>query len=128
MDIIQVTNNDRSRSGMNTMTQDAQGTLAQVREAAMKRILFLPHALDQMNRPERMITTREVRAVILHGTIVEDYPEDVRGHSCLMLGQGDRGRPIHIVCAPKTDYLAIITAYQPNPEQWEADWQTRREK
>lgn len=94
----------------------------------MKRILFLPHALDQMNRPERMITTRKVRAVVLYGTIVEDYPKDVRGHSCLMLGQGDGGRPIHVVCAPKPDYLAIITAYRPHPKQWEADWQTRKEK
>ncbi len=108
---------------------DVQGQdiLRQVREAAAKRILFLPHAVSQMNSPERMISTREVRAVISTGMVVEDYPADVRGHSCLLLGSGEEGRPIHVVCAPKSGYLAVITAYLPSPEQWEADWQTRRE-
>jgi len=97
-----------------------------VRQAAEKRLLFLPHALHQMNSPERMISTQEVRTVIFQGEIIEDYPEDVRGHSCLMLGYGDNGRPIHVVCAPKSDYLAIITAYLPTENQWLADWRTRR--
>jgi hypothetical protein len=80
-----------------------------------------------MNTPERMISTQEVRAVVTQGQLVETYPEDVRGHSCLLLGYGDNLRPIHVVCAPKTDYLAIITAYLPSPAKWEADWQTRKE-
>ena len=103
-------------------------TLEQVKDAATKHILFLPHALNQMNAPERMISAQEVRSVILHGAIIEDYPEDVRGHSCLILGYGDANRPIHVVCAPKSDYLAIITAYLPTSEKWETDWQTRREQ
>jgi len=110
------------------MTEDILGFLERVRKAAAKRILFLPHALSQMNAPERMISTREVRAVIFHGVIIEDYPEDIRGHSCLMLGWGDEGRPVHVVCAPKTDYLAIITAYLPSPERWEPDWRTRKKR
>lgn len=59
--------------------------LAPVKEAAAKRILFLPHALNQMNAPERMISTKEVREVIFQGMVIEDYPEDMRGHSCLIL-------------------------------------------
>jgi len=99
-----------------------------VRKAAQKRILFLPHALDRMNQPDRMITPAEVRQVIFYGEVIEDYPEDVRGHSCLMLGWGEQGRPIHIVCAPKEDYLAIISAYIPDPERWELDWKTRKRR
>jgi len=110
------------------MARDVSDILGQVREAAAKRILFLPHALSQMNAPERMISVEEVRAVIFHGQVIENYPEDARGHSCLMMGWGGGNQPIHIVCAPKTDYLAIITAYLPSPRQWELDWQTRREK
>ncbi|MBM4467719.1 MAG: DUF4258 domain-containing protein [Chloroflexi bacterium] len=110
------------------MIEDAQAILKRVKEAAEKRILFLPHAVNQMNAPERMISSREVRAVIFRGVVIEDYPEDLRGHSCLMLGRGDGGRPIHVVCAPKPDYLAVITAYLPDPEQWELDWRTRKEK
>jgi hypothetical protein len=102
--------------------------LERVKEAAARRILFLPHALNQMNAPERIISTKEVREVIFQGMVIEDYPEDRRGHSCLILGKGHEDRPIHVVCAPKSDYLAIITAYLPNSEHWEPDWQTRRRK
>jgi hypothetical protein len=100
--------------------------LNRVREAATKRILFLPHAVSQMNSPERMISTQEVRSVVLSGSVIEDYPDDIRGHSCLMLGWGDGGRPVHVVCAPKREYLAVITAYLPDVERWESDWETRR--
>jgi hypothetical protein len=96
-----------------------------VRIAAARRLLFLPHAVRQMSRPERMITTAEIEAVITSGELVEDYPEDVRGHSCLLLGFGEESRPIHVVCSPKEDYLAIITAYLPEPAQWSSDF-TRR--
>lgn len=99
--------------------------LQHVRMAATKRILFLPHALRQMSRPDRMITSDEIENVIDTGSVIEDYPEDARGHSCLILGRGENDRPIHIVCAPKRDYLAIITAYLPDPDQWSEDF-TRR--
>ena len=101
--------------------------LLRVREVAKKSCLFLPHALRQMNRPERMISTGEIRQVIECGEIIEDYPEDVRGHSCLMLGRGDANRPIHVVCAHKEDYLAIITAYIPGDNEWIDDFKMRRE-
>ena len=107
---------------------DQLNILVRVKDAAVKRILFLPHAVSQMNSPERMVSTREVRAVIRQGVVIEDYPEDVRGHSCLMLGWGEEQRPLHVLCAPKPDYLAIITVYLPNPDQWEQDWQTRRKR
>jgi hypothetical protein len=102
--------------------------LSRVREAAVKRLLFLPHAISQMNAPERMISTQEIRAVVLAGVVIEDYPEDARGHSCLMLGRGEGDRPVHVVCAPKPEYLAVITTYLPDPEQWEQDWRTRRNR
>ena len=81
-----------------------------------------------MARTERMIRTEEVRAVIETGEVIEDYPDDPRGHSCLMLGFGDNARPVHVVCAPKADYLAIITAYLPEPAEWSGEFKTRRRK
>ena len=100
-------------------------TLEQVRAAAGKRILFLPHAVSQMLRPDRIISTAEVRAVIEHGELVEDYPEDARGHSCLVLGFADGNRAIHVVCVPKEDYLAIITAYLPYTHEWSKNFKVR---
>jgi hypothetical protein len=99
-----------------------------VRDAARKRILYLPHALDGMNISEELITPDEVRSVIRGGEIIEDYPEDARGHSCLMLGYGTDERPIHVVCSPKDEYLAIITVYLPDERRWEADWRTRKSR
>lgn len=100
--------------------------LDQIRAAAQRRILFLPQAVRQMSRPNRMISPAEIEAAINAGELIEDYPEDVRGHSCLLLGSGDGGRPIHVVCAPRSDYLAIITAYIPHPDQWSADFKERK--
>jgi hypothetical protein len=97
-----------------------------VHAAAAKRILFLPHAMRQMSRPSRMISPAEIEGAITAGALIEDYPEDVRGHSCLLLGSGGGGRPIHVVCAPKPEYLAIITAYIPHPDQWSADFKKRK--
>ena len=54
-----------------------------------------------------------------------DYPEDVRGHSCLMLASPE-GRAVHVVCSPKADYLAVITTYVPNPAHWSPEFRKRR--
>ncbi len=97
-----------------------------VRRAAEKRILYLPHALDEMNAPDELITPDDVQAVTFEGDVIEDYLEDIRGHSCLMLGYSIEGRPIHVVCSPKEEYLAIITVYLPDARRWEADWKTRK--
>lgn len=78
-----------------------------------------------MSRPDRLITTSEIRNVVEQGEIIEDYPDDVRGHSCLLLGDGDGGRAIHIVCSPKEEYLAIITAYLPGKDEWSDDFRVR---
>lgn len=97
-----------------------------VREKAKRRLLFLAHAIDQMNRPDRMISPREVREVIFSGQMIEDYPEDPRGHSCLLSGQTHLQRTIHLVCSPKDEYLAIISAYVPDPDRWEENFTKRR--
>jgi uncharacterized protein DUF4258 len=97
-----------------------------IHEAAEKRLLFLPHSIRQMSRPQRMISSNEVEGVVRHGELIEDYPNDPRGHSCLMLGLGEAGRPVHVVCSPKDEYLAIITAYLPDPAQWSEDFRRRR--
>ena len=103
----------------------AEDVIERVRAAGLKRLLYLPHAIRQMSRTERMIAPEEVQTVAITGRLVEDYPDDPRGHSCLLLGFGDRGRPIHVVVAPKDDYLAIITAYVPDPTQWSPDFLRR---
>ena len=102
--------------------------IRQVRAAATRKVLFLPHAMRQMLRPERMIAAAEVREVIATGEVIECYPQDSRGPSCLLMGLGDGKRPIHVVCSPKEDYLAIITAYLPDQDEWSDDFRTRKRR
>ena len=110
-----------------TMVSDLD-ILQQARSAARKAILYLPHAVRQMSRPDRMITTSEVRQAVQSGEVIEDYPEDLRGHSCLIVGAGTEGRLIHVVCSPKPEFLAIITAYLPNEDEWEDNFTKRKPK
>ena len=99
-----------------------------IRQCAGKRVLFLPHAIRQMSRPERMISSHEVLQVVLARDVIEDYLEDPRGRSALLFGKGTDGRPIHVVCSPKDDYLAIITAYLPDAGEWSPDFRVRRKQ
>ena len=75
---------------------------------------------------QRKIEAQEVEQAISTGEIIEDYPTDPRGPSCLILGYTEMGRPLHVVCGKVEEELLIITAYEPSPEEWESDWKTRR--
>jgi hypothetical protein len=88
--------------------ESAEATLNKIKEASKRRILFLPHAIRQMSRPDRMIGAGDVKRIIAEGEVVEDYPEDIRGHSRLMMGFDKEGRPIHILCTPSLDSHAQI--------------------
>jgi len=92
--------------------------------SAKKRIVFLPHAIRQMSRADRMISPTEVEKCIFSGEVIEAYFDDVRGESCLMCYMGNR--VVHVVCAPKEEYLAIVTAYLPDPKIWSKDFKERK--
>jgi len=100
--------------------------LEQVRGAGKKSVLFKQHAIEQMTSPDRMISQQDVMLVIENGEVIEDYPNDPRGHSCLLLGTGEGGRMIHVVCAPKQDHLTIITSYVPESDLWHEGFRKRR--
>ena len=75
---------------------------------------------------ERRIGAHDVEEAIANGTIIEDYPDDTRGPSCLILGRSG-SRPLHVVCGRlDTEQVLVITAYEPDPAEWESDWRTRR--
>jgi len=79
---------------------------------------FSKHAVDQSII--RDITVVEVQqAISSRCEIIEDYPDDKYGSSCLILGFTDAGRPLHIQCSyPSRPLIKIITLYQPDPELW----------
>jgi len=73
-----------------------------------------------------MISTAEVRQVLIDGVVIEEYRDDPRGPSALLFRRGQAGRAIHVVTAPKEEYAAVITAYVPDPAIWNDDMKTRR--
>jgi hypothetical protein len=85
---------------------------------------FSKHATDQAIK--RRIVTKEVKDAILQGEIIETYPDDKYGASCLIFGYTKGLRPLHVVCSYSTrDLLKIITLYEPDPNQW-INYRTRR--
>lgn len=85
---------------------------------------FTLHAGDRMI--ERHIAVREVEEVLLSESaeVIEDYPEDPRSPSCLILGITDSGRPLHIQCTYAPN-VAVITAYEPKADEW-INWRVRK--
>ena len=77
---------------------------------------------------ERKISPTDIEDVILLGEVIEHYPEDKYGPSCLICGKTERGRVLHIHCS--IDPVWIITAYDPtlNPEEWDSEFKRRRKK
>ncbi len=60
--------------------------------------------------------------------VIEDYPGDPRGSSCLIWGIIDDGAVAHVVCRIPPDGL-VITAYFPaetRPDKWESNYKVRR--
>lgn len=84
------------------------------------------HAVDQSIT--RYISRREILEAIENGQIIEDYPEDKFGPSCLIYGKTELGRPLDIQCSyPSRPKIKIITVYEPTAEDW-IDFKKRRQK
>jgi hypothetical protein len=82
------------------------------------------HALERC--VERDIWPDELKEVIISGEIIESYPEDKYGPSCLIWGMTEKGRVLHVQCS--LNPVWVITAYDPalNPEEWDANFKRRR--
>lgn len=87
------------------------------------KITWTRHALTRML--QRDITREEVKAAVMQGRIIEEYPQDYPYPSCLLLHV--REKPLHVVCGAGDGQLWIITVYRPDPSQWEEDFATRKE-
>lgn len=90
------------------------------REHALRRIL------------ERGINPATIKEAVqsADSEIIESYPNDPRGPSCLILGWWDDHRPLHVIVGLR-EPLLVISAYDPSAdprERWAADFKSRRSK
>lgn len=92
------------------------------------RVFITQHADSEAKNDGLNLT--EVRAsVIVNGELVEDYPTDPRGPSCLIFSILADGRPVHSCWGYHTsiNFATLITIYRPDgqPHTWSADWRKR---
>ena len=60
----------------------------------------------------------EIVQALLNGIIVEDYPAHRRGPCCLVYGQTDAKRDLHVVTTTTLSPALVITAYEPMAPYW----------
>ncbi len=85
-------------------------------QIAKNQYLWSMHADEERRNDDLEIA--EVEAAIMNGEILESYPKDPRGTSCLIYGEAN-GTPVHIVCGKnKLEQLVIVTVYKPSLPKW----------
>ena len=77
---------------------------------------------------ERFIYREDVYNVIYHGRIIKQYPNAFPTPACLVSGKALKGTPLHVVIGADGVVLTVITAYEPTPDKFENDLETRKEK
>ena len=89
-----------------------------------KNVVLTEHARQRL--VERKISIQDILQAIKTGKIIKQYEDDKPLASCLLLGITINQKPLHLVISHDEEFIYLITAYYPNPTQWEADWETRK--
>jgi hypothetical protein len=103
------------------------GILEEIQNKMLRRQYeFSKHAVDQsIIRDISVVEVEE--AVSGRSEVVEDYPDDKYGPSCLILGFTKAGRPLHLQCSyPSRPLIKVITLYEPDPDLW-VDFRIRKQ-
>lgn len=99
-----------------------------VKELVTKgRYEFTKHAEREREADE--ILVEELEEALINCEVIEEYPDDPRGASFLVLGFSNN-RPIHTVCSIRTEpeELLLITVYDPSrhPHEWIDNYRKRK--
>ena len=86
-----------------------------------KQYEFSKHALDQSIIRGIRVSDIDYAFSVLP-QLVEDYPDDKYGPSCLLLGYTIENKAMHIQCSyPERELIKIITLYYPDTTIWVND-------
>jgi len=73
----------------------------------------------EKEKQQDKITYFEIDEAFKTLEVIEDYPDDPRGNSCLTLGFTYEHKALHFVLGNLEDEkILIITIYRPKPEEW----------
>ena len=89
-----------------------------------RQLVYKRHAMRRM--ASRDIEAFHIEQAIAIGEIIETYPTDYPYPSRLIL-IFTSSRPIHVVAAdnPENSETYIITAYEPEPAEWDSSFKRR---
>jgi len=85
-------------------------------QAQGERIRITTHAHQEM--VEEAVVLDDVLFALRRATVIENYPDHKRGPCCLVYGQSQMGRDLHVVCTTSLELAIIITVYEPKPPKW----------
>lgn len=89
-------------------------------------VFLTQHVIERCK--QRDIRPRQIRAAVMNGNIIEEYPDDFPLSSCLILGYPDIDIPLHVVMASDGRQAKVVTAYYPDKDKWEQNMRIRKEK
>ena len=90
--------------------------IKQIKEKVRQESYLYSHHAD-LERQADELTFAEIEIALLNGEILEQYLDDIRGESCLILGFSNE-TAVHIVCGWRGDKIVIITVYIPKPPKF----------
>jgi len=96
---------------------DASAILKRLKQAVEEhQVKISLHAAEEALAEE--ITRPEIEWAMLNARLLEDYPDWWLGPSCLIYGQTESGRGLHLVVSYAELPATIITVYEPRPPKW----------
>ena len=108
------------------MENDHNRRISKIHTAAMQgTYVFTVHGFARIR--ERNITVAEIDQALLSAELIEHYRDRAFGEACLVLGRTEAGRVLHVVCGIEHG-VTVISAYEPDPAEWEEDFTTRRSR
>jgi hypothetical protein len=82
------------------------------------------HARQEMVSEETdRVRIAEMLQAAGRAQVLENYPDFYKGPCCLIFGETDAGRPLHLVCSTTRPELIFVTVYEPTPPAWETPTQ-----
>ncbi len=97
-----------------------------VRDAIQRSQVRISDHADEEAEADAL-TFDEIYFSVLHGEIIEDYPDDKPYPSCLVYGMTFGGDPVHSVWAynEENQWAVLVTVYRPDPDRW-INWCERK--
>lgn len=99
-----------------------------IRQRVGEREVYWTYHVN-MRLAGRYISRDEILEATDSYEIIESYPQDKYLPSYLVWAKSERG-PFHVLFAADVggNNVRIVTAYRPNPDEWESDLKSRKKQ